>query len=314
MLRRRCANLLLRRERVLLESVKAFATAPPPSDLYVLLGVQPSASAEDIKKAYRREALRWHPDRHEESTRSEAEARFKAVSQAYQTLSDANSRAVYDSERRSRTAYGTGRQQAQQTQQTQRSQRARPPPQWERPPQWQEASPFGGMPGGGFSRDEADRLFREMFGSASGVAELLRRMQVPTNAGGRMTDDFFEAAARAAAGAGARGGAAPLQTTIIILPDGRRVLRTTRVVATRDGRQQILVEDEELPSPSPGSSRRAAAAQQEPSGVGGVLQRVAGPVLAAVAVRVGEAAVRLATRAVVSFATAVVRRVLGGRR
>lgn len=62
-------------------------------DLYQLLGIQRGASSEDIKKAYKREALRWHPDR---NNAPNAELQFKKVSEAYQLLLDKDKRALYD--------------------------------------------------------------------------------------------------------------------------------------------------------------------------------------------------------------------------
>ncbi len=62
-------------------------------DYYDVLGLSRSASEEDIKKAFRRLALEFHPDRN----RSEgAETRFKEVNEAYQILSDSKKRADYD--------------------------------------------------------------------------------------------------------------------------------------------------------------------------------------------------------------------------
>jgi|SRR5579859_5901381 len=71
-------------------------------DLYSLLGVAKSASNEDIRKAYRAkgiysslesvadhfQALKWHPDKVEESQREKAEEVFKDIKQAYEILSD----------------------------------------------------------------------------------------------------------------------------------------------------------------------------------------------------------------------------------
>ena len=62
-------------------------------DYYATLGVAKSASAEEIKKAYRKLALLHHPDR---GGGPEAEKKFKEVSEAYQILSDPQKRASYD--------------------------------------------------------------------------------------------------------------------------------------------------------------------------------------------------------------------------
>jgi len=63
-------------------------------DCYHVLGVSQDASPEDIKKAFRREASKYHPDRNPGS--SKAEEQFKEVNQAYQILSDDKQRAIYD--------------------------------------------------------------------------------------------------------------------------------------------------------------------------------------------------------------------------
>ena len=58
------------------------------SDYYQILGVSRNASQEEIKKAYKKLAIKWHPDKHKEETKDEAEKRFKEISEAYQVLSD----------------------------------------------------------------------------------------------------------------------------------------------------------------------------------------------------------------------------------
>ena len=63
-------------------------------DYYELLGVSRNASEEEIKKAYRKLALQYHPDRNPGDKQSEE--KFKEVSEAYQILSDAEKRAKYD--------------------------------------------------------------------------------------------------------------------------------------------------------------------------------------------------------------------------
>src|SRR5213080_3336762 len=64
-------------------------------DYYEVLGVSRSASEDDVKKAYRKLALRYHPDRNPED-HHEAEERFKEISEAYQILADAERRSLYD--------------------------------------------------------------------------------------------------------------------------------------------------------------------------------------------------------------------------
>src|SRR6185312_15914778 len=64
------------------------------SDFYSVLGVQRAASDDEIKKAYRKLAMQFHPDRNNGS--KEAEEKFKAITEAYDVLRDPNKRALYD--------------------------------------------------------------------------------------------------------------------------------------------------------------------------------------------------------------------------
>ena len=64
-------------------------------DYYEVLGITKTASVEEIKSAYRKSALKWHPDRNPES-KEEAEVRFRECTEAYSVLSDSQKRQIYD--------------------------------------------------------------------------------------------------------------------------------------------------------------------------------------------------------------------------
>jgi curved DNA-binding protein len=103
------------------------------ADYYAALGVERDASPEAIKKAYRRLAQKHHPDVSKEPG---AEARFKEIAEAYQTLKDPEKRAAYD-------ALGSRPQ----------GEEFRPPPDW--------ARQHGGGGGEQFSFDDVD--FSDLF-------------------------------------------------------------------------------------------------------------------------------------------------------
>jgi curved DNA-binding protein len=112
-------------------------------DYYETLGVSRGADAEEIKRAYRKQARRYHPDVSKERN---AEDRFKDVQEAYEVLRDADKRAAYDQLGRD---YRSGQQ-------------FRPPPDWEQR--------YGRGGGGRFTDINGfSDFFSSLFGSAGGA-------------------------------------------------------------------------------------------------------------------------------------------------
>lgn len=62
-------------------------------DYYKTLGISKGATEEDIKKAYKKQALKWHPDKNKSPS---AEDKFKEIAEAYEVLSDPKKRDIYD--------------------------------------------------------------------------------------------------------------------------------------------------------------------------------------------------------------------------
>jgi DnaJ family protein B protein 4 len=82
--------------------LSAFAVNPKKNpeeemgvDYYNILKLNRNATEEDMKKAYKRLAMKWHPDKNPVN-KKEAEAKFKLISEAYDVLSDPNKRQIYD--------------------------------------------------------------------------------------------------------------------------------------------------------------------------------------------------------------------------
>jgi DnaJ-class molecular chaperone len=89
--------------------------ATTPRDFYQVLGLPRTASADDIKKAYRRLARQYHPDLHSGSKKTEMEKKFKELNEANEVLSDPDKRKKYDqygAQWEQAEAYEKARQQA----------------------------------------------------------------------------------------------------------------------------------------------------------------------------------------------------------
>jgi DnaJ-class molecular chaperone len=106
-------------------------------DYYELLGVSRTASEDDIKKAYRKLALKWHPDRHQAESKAKAEEKFKQISEAYEVLSDQETRKRYD-------ALGEN---------------------------WKHGQEFSPPPGAGQGRRMSPEEFQQMFGGGGGFSD-----------------------------------------------------------------------------------------------------------------------------------------------
>ncbi|KAI9115875.1 hypothetical protein K1719_012805 [Acacia pycnantha] len=139
-------------------------------DYYKMLQVDRNARDDDLKKAYRKLAMKWHPDKNP-NNKKEAEAKFKQISEAYDVLSDPQKRAVYDQ-------YGEEGLKGQV-----------PPP----------GSGFSGSSDGGpttfrFNPRSADDIFSEFFGFPSpfgGMGDMGGRAGASGFPRGMFAEDIF---------------------------------------------------------------------------------------------------------------------------
>ncbi len=146
------------------------------TDYYDILGISKSASADEIKKAYRKQALEWHPDRHKDNKEA-AEKRFKEINEAYQVLSNPQKKTSYDQ-------YGS----------------ANGPqgfPGGGNPFAGGQGSPFtytysagGQNPFGNADFGDPFDIFESFFGGASPFGQQSRRQQIPRYS---LDIDFMEA-------------------------------------------------------------------------------------------------------------------------
>ncbi|XP_031274619.1 dnaJ homolog subfamily B member 4 [Pistacia vera] len=132
-------------------------------DYYNILSVNKNATEDDLKKSYRKLAMKWHPDKNRDN-KKEAEAKFKQISEAYEVLSDPQKRAIYDQ-------YGEEGLK-------------------DMPPSGSGGFPFGNGSGGnskGFNPRNAEDIFAEFFGNSPfefGAAGAGRSMRFQSDGGG----------------------------------------------------------------------------------------------------------------------------------
>lgn len=126
-------------------------------DYYEVLGVPRDVDADALKKAYRKLALEWHPDRHQGAAKTKAETRFKQINEAYEVLTDPKKRARYDK-------FGE---------------------------HWQHGQEFEPPPRPAGSRGAGAADFEAAFGGAEGFSEFFR-----SNFGEQYAGDFAGSARR----------------------------------------------------------------------------------------------------------------------
>lgn len=116
-------------------------------DFYAILGVPRNADAAALKKAYRKMAMKWHPDKNP-NNQEEAQAKFQEISEAYDVLNDPKKREIYDKYGEEGLKVGGN------------------------PNDFRAGGSAGGFPGGGhaynFSNEQAEELFRNIFGNMGG--------------------------------------------------------------------------------------------------------------------------------------------------
>lgn len=196
---------------------------------YEVLGVQPNADEAAIKKAYRRSAMKWHPDKNKDNE-EEALEMFKLVAEAYEVLSDSEKRETYDRYGKDGLRNGAGGSQSQ-----------------------------------GFHYDYShaqnlfeqffanDPFFNHSFGDAFGMGG---GMPMPRGFGGGFgfdADDFFsgfgdmqgssQSFSSSSFGGSGGGGMSTSTRSVTTIVNGQRVTKTEKTIRYPDGRVETTTEE-----------------------------------------------------------------------
>ncbi|KAM4626641.1 dnaJ homolog subfamily B member 2 isoform 2-T2 [Discoglossus pictus] len=186
------------------------------SDYYDILGIAKNASQEDIKRAYRKQALRWHPDKNPDN-KEHAEQKFKDIAEAYEVLSDKKKRDAYD---RFGKAGVSGADPGRRT----------------------SNSRFEGF---GFTFRSPDEVFRDFFGGRDPFSDLFDDFGMFSNhhgEGARLarSSPFFAGAFPPDRGCGSPGNYCSVSTTTKFV-DGKRI--TTKRIMD-NGQERVEVEED----------------------------------------------------------------------
>ncbi|XP_059289806.1 uncharacterized protein LOC132043322 [Lycium ferocissimum] len=193
-------------------------------DYYNILKVNRNASEEDLRKAYRRLAMIWHPDKNLGTNKNEAEAKFKQISEAYDVLSDPQKRQIYD-------LYG---EEALKTGQV-------PPPPRGGPHNMRNPHP---NPTFRFNPRDADDIYAELFGSTSSDKSRKSRdgfFRSTTNGGAE-----FSGVGTSGSGGGLRK-VAPVENALLcsledLYKGAKKKMKISRTVLDASGKLRTLEE------------------------------------------------------------------------